>query len=127
MANKNIAIKYKTPTGYTEVAIGTNASQVQGLDEKGVAFGPYQISLPASGWNKETRKQKVLLSEVIDTDIVYCVKVLTGTKENMLKQQEAYNLLDATKGVNSLNGELEFYCTKNIPTVDLKIQVEWVR
>lgn len=98
-------------------------SQVLGWNI-GEIYGPYTISLPASGWSNS--QQVVSLPGVVSTDTVECVKVLTGDVESMTAQDTAYKQLRSYEGIQSLNGQIRFYCTTT-PSVDLTVQVHWTR
>lgn len=88
----------------------------------GEVFGPYTITLPSTGWSN--LQQTVKLDGVTPNDLVKCIKVLTGTQEEMVAQNEAYNLLDSQTGIESLENQLVFTCTA-VPSVDFTVQVAW--
>lgn len=90
----------------------------------GESHGPYQFTLTTSGWNNN--QQIVTLDGVMDTDILRCTKVLTGTKEEMIAQDEAYSLLDPVTGIESLPNQIRFTCTST-PSVDFTVSVSWTR
>lgn len=90
----------------------------------GESYGPYQFTLKTSGWNNN--QQIVTLDGVMDTDILRCTKVLTGTKEEMIAQDEAYSLLDPVTGIESLPNQIRFTCTST-PSVDFTVSVSWTR
>ena len=101
----------------------TTKEQVLGWDI-GEAYGPYIFYL-----NQWTGKQCTLpLTGLTSNDIVKCVKILYGTKEEMILQDQAYSLLDPIIGVESLNNEIRFTCTNETPqNIVLKVQVSWTR
>lgn len=101
----------------------TTKDQVLGWNI-GESHGPYQFTLTASGWSNN--QQTVSLDGVMDTDILRCTKVLTGTKEEMIAQDEAYGLLDSLTGIESLPNQIRFTCT-SAPSVDFTVSVSWTR
>ena len=90
----------------------------------GESHGPYQFTLTVSEWINN--QQTVSLDGVMDTDILRCTKVLTGTKEEMIAQDEAYGLLDSLTGIESLPNQIRFTCTST-PSVDFTVSVSWTR
>lgn len=110
---------------YIQLHPKTTKENVNGW-ELGELFGPYQITLYASRWNAD-RQQTVSLPGITQEDIPYCVKVLTGSQQQMMAQISAYNLLDPIAGLESLDGELRFTCSESVPNVDLTVQVDWIR
>ena len=96
----------------------------------GSVYGPYNFTLETTGWTLDSTsgmyKQTVTLADVLETDIVYCIKVLTGDAATMIAQDEAYSLLHPYLGVESLNGSITFAATAQ-PTVDFQVQVSWTR
>lgn len=113
-------MNYKNPSGYVKLYPNTTTEQVMGYN-LGEVFGPYELTLESTGWSGNS--QIVSLAGVMDTDYVSCVKILSGTAQNMKNQDDAYALLS---NVQSLNNSIKFTCTE-IPTVDLTVQVSWVR
>lgn len=101
----------------------TSLSQVVQWEGQEV-FGPFVFELNSANWNNN--QQIFDLPEVLNTDIVKCVRILEGSKEDMQNQLKAYNLLDPLKGVESLNGEIRFTATKT-PEHSVKVQVFWTR
>lgn len=85
--------------------------------------GPYTVQLPASGWSG--LQQTVSMQGITSNDIPFCVKVLTGSVEEMTNQDRAYSLLDSKAGIESLDGQLRFTCVGSAPTVDLTVQIYW--
>ena len=92
--------------------------------EAGELYGPYQLTLLANSW--ANNQQTLTLDGISPTDIPLCVKILNGTTEQMIAQDEAYSLLDAKKGIESLQNQVRFTCTST-PTVDFTVQVSWTR
>ena len=90
----------------------------------GEVFGPYQFTLLASGWINN--QQTITLDGVSSTNIVVCTKILTGTQEQMIAQDQAYSLLDPLIGVESLQNQIRFTC-KSTPTVDFTVSVSWTK
>ena len=90
----------------------------------GESYGPYQFTLTTSGWNNN--QQTVSLDGVMPTDILKCTKVLSGSKEEMIAQDQAYSLLDLLTGIESLQNQVRFTCTST-PTIDFTVSVSWTR
>lgn len=90
----------------------------------GESYGPYQFTLTASGWSNN--QQTVSLDGVMPTDILKCTKVLSGSQEEMIAQDQAYSLLDPLRGIESLQNQIRFTCTST-PTVDFTVSVSWTR
>ena len=90
----------------------------------GESYGPYQFTLTASGWSNN--QQTVSLNDVMSTDMLKCIKVLSGSQEEMIAQDQAYSLLDPLIGVESLQNQIRFTC-KSTPTVDFTVSVSWTR
>ena len=103
------------PKTIKEQIVGWNAGEV---------FGPYQFILTTNGW--VNNQQTVTLNGVTEEDIVSCVKVLSGTEEEMIAQDQAYGLLDALTGVESLQNQIRFTCTST-PSVDFTVSISWTR
>lgn len=102
----------------------TNIDQVLGWNI-GEVYGPYVLTLSASAWlNKQ---QIVTVNGVTADDKVKCVKVLTGNQEEMVAQNTAYSLLDSQVGIESLNNQIRFTCTDNVPNIDIQVQVAWMK
>lgn len=120
--NEGFTLSYLGQNGYIPLYPKTTIGQV--IDwNLGETYGPIQITLSASDWTGNT--QIVSVDGVTPNDIVYCVKVLTGTESEMLEQDAAYSLLDPVIGVESLENSIKFTCTDTSPTVDLTVQVSW--
>lgn len=102
----------------------TIQSQVNNFDKLGEAFGPYILELNSSNW--VNNQQTLTLTDILSSDIPYCVKILEGTQEQMQAQQDAYNLLNPLTGVESLNGQIRFTATST-PTTTFKVQIHWFR
>ena len=88
----------------------------------GRVYGPYTLTIPASDWVEN--KQTIALEGITTEDIPSCVKVLSGTPEEMIAQDKAYGLLDSLIGIESLQNEVKFTCMST-PTIDLQVQVSW--
>lgn len=101
----------------------TTKDQVLGWDI-GESYGPYQFTLDAAEWSNN--QQTVSLDGVMPTDILKCTKVLTGTQEEMISQDQAYSLLNPLTGIESLQNQIRFTCTST-PTVNFTVSVSWTR
>ena len=123
-SNEAFVFSFKGQNGYIPIYPNTPKAKVKDWT-MGEVYGPFQVSLPASGWDDNS--QTVALNGVTDTDVVYCVNILSGTQEEMQEQMRGYLCLDPQIGVQSQANSLVFTCTNKVPTVDLVIQVEWVR
>lgn len=120
--NEGFTLSYLGQNGYIPLYSKTTTNQV--IDwNLGTAYGPIQIILSASNWVNNI--QTVVVDGVTPNDIIYCVKVLTGTESEMLEQDAAYSLLDPVVGIESLENSIKFTCTDTSPTVDLTVQVSW--
>ena len=108
---------------YTQLYPKTTVKQVLGW-EVGEVFGPYQLTLVANDW--QNNQQTLTLNDITSTDIPFCVKILSGTAEEMIAQDKAYSLLDPKTGIESLDGQVRFTATET-PTVDITVQVGWTR
>lgn len=102
----------------------TNIDQVLGWNI-GEVYGPYVLTLRASAWSNN--QQTVTVDGVTADDRVKCVKVLTGSQEEMEAQDAAYSLLDPQVGIESLNNQIRFTCTDNVPSIDIQVQVAWTK
>lgn len=103
------------PKTIKDQVIGWNAGEV---------FGPYQFTLSASGWSNN--QQTVTLDGVTSNDVVVCTKILSGTQDEMIAQDESYGLLDILTGVESLQNAIRFTCTST-PTVNFTVSISWTR
>ena len=122
-SNLGFTLNYKGQVGWIPLYPNTIQSQV--IDWKlGESYGPYELTLPASGW--QNNQQTLTLDGVSSEDILYCVKVLNGTQEQMIAQDQAYSLLAPYVGIESLNNQVKFTCTST-PTVDFTVQISWFR
>ena len=123
-ANKGFVLSIKNnQDAYTQLYPKTTVGQVIGW-EAGEVFGPYQLTLSANGW--QNNQQTLTLDGITSTDIPFCVKILSGTAEDMIAQDKAYSLLDPKTGIESLDGQVRFTVTET-PTVDITVQVGWTR
>ena len=123
-SNKGFELQIKNnANNYITLYPRTSKMQVVGWNV-GEISDKYTLELKADSWNNTKRtKQVVDLQGVSSTDKVYCLVILSGTKEQMMTQRDNYGLI---KSVNSLSNQLEFECTKT-PTVDLQVQVWWTK
>lgn len=101
----------------------TTKDQVLGWDI-GESYGPYQFTLDAAEWSNN--QQTVSLDGVMPTDILKCTKVLSGSQEEMIAQDQAYSLLNSLTGIESLQNQIRFTCTST-PTVNFTVSVSWTR
>ena len=124
VSNKGFELQIKNnANNYITLYPRTSKMQVVGWNV-GEISDKYILELKADSWNNTKRtKQIVDLQGVSSTDKVYCLVILSGTKEQMTIQRDNYGLI---KSVNSLSNQLEFECTKT-PTVDLQVQVWWTK
>lgn len=100
-------------------------TQEQILDwNVGEVFGPYSFTLTANGWVDNL--QTIALEGITENDIPYCLKILSGTQEEMIAQDQAYSLLDPITGIESLNNQVRFK-VKSVPTIDFQVQISWTR
>lgn len=116
-------MSYKGLNGWIPLYPSTLQSQVLGWG-LGESYGPYELTINANNW--QNNQQTLTLDGVSSEDILYCVKVLNGTQEQMIIQDEAYSLLDPYIGIESLNNQIKFTCTST-PTVDFTVQINWFR
>lgn len=122
--NKGFTMELKkNGNGYISLFPKTVQSQVIGWNI-GEIFGPYTLVLKADAWINN--KQIVNFDGISNQDFVYCLKVLSGTKEEMIAQDINYSKLSEDEGVESLNGGLQFKC-KTKPTADIQMQIWWTR
>lgn len=92
----------------------------------GEMFGPYQFTLTAAEWSNG--QQTVTVDGITSDDIPRCIKVLSGTFDEMIEQDKAYSMLDPVVGIESLDGQVRFTCLSGqIPSVDFTVQVFWFR
>ena len=101
----------------------TTKDQVLGWDI-GESYGPYQFTLDAAEWSNN--QQTVSLDGVMPTDILKCTKVLSGSQEEMISQDQAYSLLNPITGIESLQNQIRFTCIST-PTVNFTVSVSWTR
>lgn len=101
----------------------TIKDQVLGWDI-GESYGPYQFTLDAAEWSNN--QQTVSLDGVMPTDILKCTKVLSGSQEEMISQDQAYSLLNPLTGIESLQNQIRFTCIST-PTVNFTVSVSWTR
>ena len=120
--NKGFVMTIKANNG-TLVPLYPNTITEQIIDwDIGQVYGPYTLNLLASGWVEN--QQTVALNGISSENIPTCVKVLTGSTEEMIAQDQAYTLLNPLTGIESLQNEVRFTCTST-PTVDFQVQVSW--
>ena len=101
----------------------TTKDQVLGWNI-GESYGPYQFTLDVAEWSNN--QQTVSLNGVMPTDILKCPKVLSGSQEEMIAQDQAYSLLNSLTGIESLQNQIRFTCTST-PTVNFTVSVSWTR
>lgn len=101
----------------------TTVAQVEDWNV-GELYGPYTLTLTALGWSNN--QQTVALEGIGPDDIPFCIKILSGTQEQMIAQDQAYSLLNPLTGVESLQNSVRFTCTET-PSVDFQVQVSWTR
>lgn len=120
--NEGFVMTIKATDG-TLVPLYPNTTIEQVIDwDVGEVYGPYVLNLPVSGWVEN--QQTVALDGISSENIPVCVKVLSGSTEEMIAQDQAYGLLDPLIGIESLQNEVRFTCTST-PTVDFQVQVSW--
>lgn len=123
--NLGYELSYKSSNGYIPLHPTSIKSQIIGIENFGQSYGPFQLVLKADGW---INSQQILsLRGVLPTDILQCIKILSGSQEEMLNQDKNFNLLDSYKGINSLTNQIQFTCTNSVPDIDLTFQVYWMR
>ena len=123
-SNKGFIMNVKNNNGrYTEMFPVTTREQILGWDI-GDVFGPFDLTLRADSW--QGNKQVLDLVGVEDTDILYCTKVLKGTKAQKSQQELAYKKLSPVNGIQSLRDKVQFTCD-SVPEVDINVQVWWTR
>lgn len=125
MANLGFTMTYKNANGVLiPLYPSTNINQV--IDwNLGEVYGPYTITLPASNW--ANLSQTITLNGVLATDKIKCVKILTGSKSDMEAQEQAYARLNTASGIRSALNSVTFTCSNQAPTVDLQVQLSWIR
>lgn len=101
----------------------TTKDQVLGWDI-GESYGPYQFTLDVAEWSNN--QQTVSLNGVMPTDILKCTKVLSGSQEEMISQDQAYSLLNPLTGIESLQNQIRFTCIST-PTVNFTVSVSLTR
>lgn len=121
-SNQGFTMSYYGQAGYIPLYPKTISDQVEDWD-LGSAYGPIQITLPSTGW--VNNQQTVAVEGINLFNIPMCVKVLSGTEEEMKAQDEAYSFLDPYIGIESLQNQVRFTCTQT-PTVDLTVQIDWI-
>ena len=124
MGNLGFELTYKTASSNVALYPRTIKSQVLGWNV-GEVFGPYVLTLPQNQWSQGSLT--LSLADVTETDRVKCIKMLSGTPEELMAQDRAFNLIDSLTGIESKNGQIKFTCTNAVPTVDLQVQVSWTR
>lgn len=122
-SNLGFTLNYKGQNGWIPLYPSTIQSQVLSWN-LGNSYGPYELTLSANNW--QNNQQTLTLDGVTSSDILYCVKVLSGTQEQMIAQDQAYSLLAPYIGIESLNNQIRFTCTST-PAVDFTVQISWFR
>lgn len=124
MGNLGFELTYKTASSNVALYPRTIKSQVLGWNV-GEVFGPYALTLPQNQWSQGSLT--LSLADVTETDRVKCIKMLSGTSEEIMAQDKSFSLIDPLIGVESQDGQIKFTCTNAVPTVDLQVQVSWTR
>ena len=101
------------PQTIKDQVVGWNAGEI---------FGPYQITLSSNNWSNN--HQTVNLDGINPEIIPECVKVLSGTEDQIKEQDYAYSLLDPLRGIESLQNKIRFTCV-HVPSIDFNVQVYW--
>lgn len=101
----------------------TTKNQILGWN-CGEIFGPFSFTLKASDW--VNKQQAFPLTGVMRTDMVQCIKVLSGSSEEMIQQEQAYNLLNPLTGVETLQNQIRFSCVA-VPENDFTVEITWRR
>lgn len=124
MPNLAFELNIKANNG-TYVPLSPNTIKSQIIDwSMGELYGPIQVTLPASGW--QSLQQTVTVEGIQSTDIPFCVKVLSGTVDEMKAQDAAYSLLDPRRGIESLTNQIRFTAVST-PVTDFQVQIHWFR
>ena len=124
MPNLAFELNIKANNG-TYVPLSPNTIKSQIIDwSMGELYGPIQVTLPASGW--QNLQQTVTVEGIQETDIPFCIKVLSGTVDEMKAQDEAYSKLDSRRGIESLNNQIRFTAVST-PVTDFQVQIHWFR
>ena len=124
MPNLAFKLNIKANNG-TYVPLSPNTIKSQIIDwSMGELYGPIQVTLPASGW--QNLQQTVTVEGIQSTDIPFCIKVLSGTVDEMKAQDTAYSLLDPRRGIESLNNQIRFTAVST-PVTDFQVQIHWFR
>lgn len=108
---------------YVPLYPNTAVNQIHGWDIQN-CFGPYVFELTSTKW--VNNQQTFDLPEVTENDIAIVTKVLEGTADEMKNQDNAYSLLNPTRGVETLDGKIRF-TTQETPEHSYKVQVFWTR
>lgn len=120
---KGFTLSIKAEDGnYTPLYPETIKDQVIGWNI-GEIYGPYNLTLPSANW--ANKQQLINLNGVTTNTIVFCSNILSGDQSNMINQDYAYTLLNPKYGLQSLNNQLKFTCTNEVPTIDINVQVWW--
>ena len=101
----------------------TTQQQVVGWNT-GTTYGPFTITLQQSNW--QNMQQTVAVEGVLETDFIWCTKILSGDEPPLKIQNINYSFLNPTTGINSMNGYVQFNCI-NAPMADFQVQIEWTR
>ena len=115
--NKGFTMQLKNDKGnYISLYPKTTKSQVNDWNI-GQIINFKNIVIKSKDWVRNT--QIINFDGISTTDRLYCLKVLTGTKEEMIEQQ---NNFDFITSIESLNNKVKFTCS-SIPNVDIKVQI----
>lgn len=87
-----------------------------------------EVDLPASNWSQQSATGKwwqiIDSTKVRGDDQPHWGVVYSGTRDQMIAQQEAFELVD---DLETMNNSMQFWCFRDKPQVDLKIQIEILR
>lgn len=122
--NKSFILKVKASNGYYNTLYPETIKQQVADWDLGEVIGPFNITLRANQWFNN--KQRVVQNNVLPSDRPICTKILSGTKQNMIAQDEAFSLLKTNNGIQTDFNAIIFTCDKT-PTVDFQVQVWWCR
>lgn len=88
----------------------------------------FEVDLLASNWVQQSATGKwwqiIDSTNVREDDQPHWGVVYSGTRDQMIAQQEAFDLVD---DLETMNNSMQFWCFRDKPQVDLKIQLEILR
>lgn len=123
MSFQQFQLKYNSNNNWIQIFPNTLKEDLIGAN-LGELFGPFTITLSKNDWNNNTII--VNNSEILETDLIFCLPILSGSNSQMNQQLQNYNLIDTNYGVESLDGQIVFTCNST-PTIDLSVQIFWFR